>query len=134
LADEPLNPGLHESLLTTRLEELIANLSGDALVPQIGELADAEASDRMSRHMAALIAQAIEAAPERERRAAAVRIATELIRNLQALTGNEFQHDQPIDPGQVLLAILRRLPDGNAEFIERPLTPLLDTTIFTGRA
>ena len=131
MADEPLNPGLHESLLTPRLEELIANLSGDTLVSQVGELADAEASDRMSRHVAGLIVRAIESAPERERSAAAVRIATELIRSLQALTGSEFERDEPVDPGKVLLAILRRLPDGAAEFIERPLTPLLDTTVFT---
>ncbi len=37
----------------------------------------------------------------------------------------------PQSPGQVLHAVLRRRPDGTPEPIERPLTPLLDTTVLT---
>jgi len=37
----------------------------------------------------------------------------------------------PTEPGQVLYALLTRRPDGSVEPIERPLTPLLDTTVFT---
>jgi HKD family nuclease len=37
----------------------------------------------------------------------------------------------PLGPGQVLHAVLRLRPDGTADPIERPLTPLLDTTILT---
>ena len=39
--------------------------------------------------------------------------------------------DEPVDPGQVLVALLRRRPDGRPDPIARPLTPLLDTTVFT---
>ena len=37
--------------------------------------------------------------------------------------------DVPLDPARVLSAILRRKPDGSAEALEAPLTPLLDTTL-----
>ncbi len=37
----------------------------------------------------------------------------------------------PVEEGRVLEAVLRRQPDGSALEIERPLTPLLDTTVFT---
>src|SRR5690606_16241553 len=35
------------------------------------------------------------------------------------------------EPGTVLHAILRRLPDGTPAPVEEPLTPLLDTTLLT---
>jgi superfamily II DNA or RNA helicase/HKD family nuclease len=87
----------------------------------------------MSRHVAELLAREIERAPEGRRSAEAVRIATELIRGLRSLTGtkDDPSSDEPVDPAQVLVALLRRLPDGRQESIERPLTPLLDTTVFT---
>ena len=97
------------------------------------DLRDAEAADRVSRHIAGIVARAIDQAPEGQRSAEAVRIASELISRLQALIDAkpELDGDQLLDPAQVLVALLRRLPDGSAEPIERPLTPLLDTTVFT---
>ena len=39
--------------------------------------------------------------------------------------------EAPVQPGGVLHSILLRLPDGSPEVMERPLTPLLDTTVLT---
>ena len=44
---------------------------------------------------------------------------------------SDLRGDEPVDPGRVLVALLPRLPDGRPQSIERPLTPLLDTTVFT---
>jgi superfamily II DNA or RNA helicase len=133
LANEFLKPGLHEALLTRRLEELLTQIADGALVADLDELRDAEASDRVSRHVAGIIARAIERAPEGKRSDEAVRIAGELIRRLQHLTEGKqsFDGDELLDPARVLVSLLRRLPDGRPEAIERPLTPLLDTTVFT---
>ena len=133
LANEFLKPGLHEALLTRELDELLAQIADGALVADVAALRDAEASDRVSRHIAGIVARAIERAPEGHRSEAAVRIAAELIRRLRRLTneGGDLDRDEPLDPARVLVALLRRLPDGRAQAIERPLTPLLDTTVFT---
>jgi len=130
---EYLKPGLHEALLTRRLEELLAQLSEDELVADVADLRDAEASDRISRHIAALVARVIDGVPEGKRSEEATRIAVELIHSLRPFTDgkHELDGDEPLDPAQVLVALLNRLPDGRAQEIERPLTPLLDTTVFT---
>jgi len=56
--------GLYEALLTGRLEDLLERLPADRLVAQLTSLLDAESADRVSRHVAHLLARAIEAAPE----------------------------------------------------------------------
>jgi HKD family nuclease len=133
LAGDSLKPGLHERLLTRRLEELLGQLPDAILVADLAELRDAEASDRMSRHLAGVLARAIDQAPEGKRSDEAVRIAAALIHRLQALMDGkgDLVGDEPVDPGQVLIALRKRLPDGRPQPIERPLTPLLDTTLFT---
>ncbi len=133
LAKEFLRPGLHEALLTRRLEELLKQIVDGPLVADVAELRDAEASDRVSRHLAGIVARAIDRAPEGKRSDEAIRIAVELIRCLRALTDGkgDLDSDEPLDPARVLVALLQRLPDGRPQAIERPLTPLLDTTVFT---
>jgi superfamily II DNA or RNA helicase len=132
LSDEALKPGLHEALLTRRLETLVAALNA-ALVADVDDLQNAEASDRVSRHLAAIVARAINLVPEDQRREEGIRIANALIGELESITDgrSDASGDTPLHPGQVLEAVLARLPDGRPEQIERPLTPLLDTTIFT---
>jgi len=110
---------LHESLVTAELNELVLALGAGALVAELTDLANAEASDRVSRHLGRLVARAIEAAPERDRSATAIRIAEELIQRLEAVAGGtlELADDLPLDPGRVLHTVLRRLPDGTAQTI-----------------
>jgi superfamily II DNA or RNA helicase/HKD family nuclease len=133
LADDFLKPGLHETLLTRRLEGLLERIADGTLVPDLDDLRDAEASDRVSRHLAGIVARAIDRAPEGKRRDEAARIAAELIRRLELITDakHDFELDELVDPARVLVALLRPLPDGRPEAIQRPLTPLLDTTVFT---
>jgi hypothetical protein len=67
LTSDSLKPGLHEALLTRRLERLLTQIPDEALLAELAELSDAEASDRMSRHLAGMLARAIERAPEGKR-------------------------------------------------------------------
>jgi superfamily II DNA or RNA helicase len=134
LTGDYLRPGLHEALLTRRLEELLRQLpDATTLLADVAELRDAEASDRISRHIAGVLARAIDQAPEGKRSDEAVRIAAALIRRLEALMDGkrDLSGDEPVEPARVLVALLKRLPDGRPQPIERPLTPLLDTTVFT---
>ncbi len=130
--DSDQRAGLREALVTGRLEQALEALVPAVLQPDLTDLADAEASDRISRHVARLLAQAIEAAPERERTAEGIRLAREVLERLGAVGPvADLELDIPTNPGQVLQALLRTQPDGSLEQIERPLTPLLDTTVFT---
>ena len=123
--------GLYEALLTARLAGILDQLPADRLAAELAGLLDAESADRVSRHVSALLARAIDAAPERERTAEGVRLATALLTELQALTGLRVDDEVPQAPGRVLHALLRRRPDGTPDPVERPLTPLLDTTVLT---
>ena len=130
--DQELKPGLYETLLTGALESQLAEAITAATSADVRALIDAEAADRFSRHIGAVVARAIEAAPENERARVAVSIAKKLVELLSSLSqAVDLQRDLPIDPGQVLAAILRRKPDGSPETLEAPLTPLLDTTLLT---
>ncbi|MBA2437573.1 MAG: DUF3427 domain-containing protein, partial [Acidimicrobiia bacterium] len=122
--------GLYEALLTGRLERVLARLPEDRLVPQLTALLDAEAADRLSRHVARLLARAIDAVPERERAAEGIRLAAALLIHLESLGSRHLglEDDVPKDPGRVLHAVLGLRPDGAPSSVERPLTPLLDTT------
>jgi superfamily II DNA or RNA helicase len=133
LTDGSLKPGLHEALLTRRLEALLAGLADGPLAAELAELREAEASDRVSRHLAGVLARVIEEAPEGQRNAVAMRIAREVFDALQQRTphGDGLVPDELVDPAQVLVALLDRRPDGRPATVERPLTPLLDTTVFT---
>jgi superfamily II DNA or RNA helicase/HKD family nuclease len=132
VADDLLQPGLYEALVTRALDKRLADLVVAVLAPELRALADAEAADRLSRHLANVVARVIDALPERGRAQAGADIIARLIDTLSRLSDAiDLGIDLPLDPVQILSAILRRKPDGSVEALEAPLTPLLDTTLLT---
>ncbi len=132
MAEHQLEPGVYEALLTGALDKRLADLVVEAVTPELRTLADAEAADRLSRHVAMVVARAIEATPEHGRAQAGARIIARVIDLLSQVSDSiDRDVDMPLDPARVLSAILRRKPDGSAEVLETPLTPLLDTTLLT---
>lgn len=129
---EHFPPGLYETLLTSVLDKRLRNLSSSTVSPETRALADAEATDRLSRHLASVITRVIEALPERGRAQAGAQVVSQLIALLADKSAAvDRDADVPVDPAQVLSAILRRRPDGSADVLDVPLTPLLDTTLLT---
>jgi superfamily II DNA or RNA helicase len=128
---EPPRPGIREALVTPGVERSFDQGDG-GLIPDIAPLQDFEAADRLSRHVAKLLARVIDAAPEGDRVTTGVRLTRALLSHLEKVVLDaDLEADFPKEPGEVLRALLRRQPDGSAEVLERPLTPLLDTTVFT---
>ena len=87
----------------------------DRLNPSLANLHDAEASDRVSRHIAGIVARAIDGVREGQRSAEALRVAASRHRSsLQSLAGtkDDLAADELSDPARVLVALLQRLPDG----------------------
>lgn len=123
--------GLYESLLTHRLRRVLEELPPE-LASELSELRSAEAPDRVSRHVAAVLEQALTGLPDDTRTADAIRLAIELLELLdRRIDGAAPMDDRPVEPGAVLASITHRRPDGTPGSIARPLTPLLDTTLFT---
>src|SRR6185295_8823317 len=79
VADHSLQAGLYEALLTGALDKRLADLVAAAVTPEIRALADAEAADRLSRHLAMVVTRAIEALPEHGRAQAGAQIISRLI-------------------------------------------------------
>lgn len=127
-----LEPGVYETLVTGRIDRLLSELDV-ALAAEIGDLRSSDAADRLSRHVAELIRGAIDALPDEERAAVATELVGDLIARLAELSNGEVggPDDQPVGRGRVLGEITPRRPDGSTVALERPLTPLLDTTILT---
>jgi superfamily II DNA or RNA helicase/HKD family nuclease len=124
-------PGLYDTLITEALSETIATLDR-SLVPIKGELRAAEAPDRISLHIARLVARAVDTVDERERAKAGLALARHLVKEIHsAVAQAEVIPEQLIETGEVLQAIARRNPDGTPEDIAGPLIPLLDTTLLT---
>jgi HKD family nuclease len=119
--------GLYESLLTDLLSEQLDGPDVDRI-----PLRDAEAADRIAWHLASVIERAIDTLPDDVRVAAGIKTARRVIEQLAAdLESDGLQLQRPAEPGSVLRAIRKRLPDGTFANIAAPLIPLLDTTLLT---
>ena len=131
-SDGALEPGLKEALTTGALRRRLDALS-PALHNEGDALADAEAADRLSRHVAAVVARAIDALPENDHASAGLAIVDAVLTALadEAPHAVDLDRDALLSPAQVLRAILRLNPDGSVRELRPPLTPLLDTTLLT---
>ena len=127
-----LKSGVYERLVTAELARRLEHLD-PALRAASDELLDAEAGDRISRHLAALIQRTIESGQEKERVELGALLADAVIAALKATAPEELGlDDDALDsPARLLRAIHALQPDGSEREIRRPLTPLLDTTLLT---
>ncbi len=126
-----LAQGLYELLVTQLLEEQLRHpeLPG---TPDLDELRNAEAADRIALHVAKVVETAIEDVPAEGRSVEGVKLARLLIELIAHHVGaDELSAMQLAEPARVLRSIRRQLPDGRPQDIPRPLIPLLDTTLLT---
>ncbi|MCU0655001.1 MAG: DUF3427 domain-containing protein [Polyangiaceae bacterium] len=132
-----LERGLYEQLLTEALAARLPAPAGN-VVPLRRKLHPAEAPDRLALHLARVVERALEAIPDKER----VAVGTALVRRLIETLGSErgqddeqtteaLRDERPLAEGELLEAMLGKLPDGTDERISSPLLPLLDTALLT---
>ncbi|MGC9963420.1 MAG: DEAD/DEAH box helicase family protein, partial [Acidimicrobiales bacterium] len=124
-----LTRGLYEILLTDRLREQL-NALDPSLHAQESDLRPAEAGDRIALHLARVIERAISRISDEQRVEEGIRLARELIA-LIGETNADITDDAPTSDAQVLRAVLGRRLDGQADKLDPPLIPLLDTTLLT---
>lgn len=124
--------GLYEELITDALENQLRGYLTHPLEPTRAGLRDAEAAQRIALHLAKVIERAIESVGEKQRSVVGVALARRLVEVIASSpSAADLIRDRPVEPGEVLHAVLGRLPDGRAESITSPLIPLLDTTLLT---
>ena len=122
--------GLYEILLTELVKTRLLGLDERTLDRH--PLHAAEVADRIALHVERLVKRAIEKIDEKERTEFGVRLARTIVDQLKTLTDSAISSDEsPIDPATVLHAIVTLLPDGRQRQIQKPATPLLDTTLLT---
>ena len=126
----PRNLGLYEEIIT---ESLVAELL--ELDPELidrDRLDTAEVADRIALHLARLIERSVDSVGESKRLDVAVEIGQRVV---ELLAGSAPKADvaaeAPLEPGEQLREIRGRAPDGRPMSVDRPLTPLLDTTLLT---
>lgn len=127
---EQLPRGLYEIVVTKALEAQLANVDHELIRRQ--SLRSADAADRIAQLLARQIERALEAVPEADRVAIGVEVAQQLLGSLGArLPKTNPALESPVAPGEMLSAIGEHRPDGSVHTADRPLIPLLDTTLLT---
>ncbi len=123
-----LEPGIYEVLLTAVLREHLEAFESRSR--DVRALRSAEAADRIALHLSRQVEQSLTSIGDDDRVQVGIEVARELIARLAELVKTDTSAT-PVDPGQVLHAILERRPDGTPQPIAEPLIPLLDTTLLT---
>ena len=123
-------PGLYEQIITDALEAQLAEFEAE-LVSR-GALNSAEVADRIALHLARLVERSVDSSKESERVEFAVDVARRVVELLHERSPRAgVAADAPAVVGELLQAVLTRAPDGQPRGAERPLIPLLDTTLLT---
>ena len=124
-------PGLYETLIT---EDLVGHLDEAAKRWHVvrDALRPPEAPDRIAFHLSKVIEQAVQGMGETERSVRGIELARAIVDLIKTFNGEAQSGDErPTLPPGVLRAVLSYRPDGAADPIGDPLTPLLDTTLLT---
>lgn len=124
-----MGPGIYEVLVTEALHPYLASL--DSRSRKTRPLHTAEAADRIALHVSRVLEQSLAAVNDKDRIQVGIRVARDLIERLAEAVRDTDTSATPVDPGEVLHAILRRRPDGTPQPIAEPLIPLLDSTLLT---
>lgn len=130
--DEKSKVGLYESIITDSLNQELEKLSEDAVFVKTQQIHSAEASDRLALHLGKVVEKALSTVSDHDRVDIGVRLVRELVANIDSsITKADVLGDQPVVSNDFLSSILPFNPDGSVVKVDRPLTPLLDTTLLT---
>ncbi|OBI77138.1 hypothetical protein A9X01_02700 [Mycobacterium asiaticum] len=124
-----MEPGIYEVLITEALRTELG-LVGSRFDEKVRPLHSAEAADRIALHLSRYVQRALDSVNDRERVHAGIKLARDLITRIAQVIESDTS-EAPVEPGEVLRAILERRPDGTPAPIAEPLIPLLDTTLLT---
>jgi hypothetical protein len=123
-----MDPGIYEVFVTEALRPYLDPLGRFA---RRRSLHTAEAADRIALHLSREIERSLAAVNDSDRVRIGVDVARDLIARLAEVVRHSDTSATPVEPGEVLHAILQRRPDGTPQPITEPLIPLLDSALLT---
>lgn len=128
MASAELPPGLYDDLVTVALAEVLDQL--DASRRDQRRALDAEAAPRrLSEHVGRVVSMVIDSLDDEGRADAGLSLVDDVLAVLAHHAPDSLTDLHLTRPPTVLTAVEPRLPDGSYREIERPLTPLADTTL-----
>lgn len=127
MGDE-LTAGLYDALVTRRLSDLVAGAT--PLHPDIDPLLPEEAADRLAHHVAAFVERTLRDVPDATRVEVGLRVVASLLERLASDQPASVDDSDALD-GRVLRALYEVGLDARPKAIERPMIPLVDTTLLT---
>ncbi len=129
--EHSLEPGVYSELITHALSSLLGDPDADARA-LVASLRNAEAPDRLSRHVAAVVSRLVGSLDETARAEDGAELVAGLISVLDRLRPESgVLDDQVSAPPRVLEGVRIVRPDGSLAALDLPLTPLPDTTVLT---
>ncbi len=124
-------PGFYELLIDEALAKELAEPDSSSHVVR-RPLRDAEAGDRIAVHLARIVERAVSALPEKQRAGQGLVLARALVATLAAhVDQSAYLDDSPVLDASVLEAIWGYGVGSEPEVMRAPMTPLVDTTLFT---
>jgi superfamily II DNA or RNA helicase/HKD family nuclease len=124
----PLAPGLYERLVDQNLTQLLASQSG--LLPSMGRLEDEDSPEVFGQFVSHLVTQALRTSKPVDRLA----LVNKIVGLLAGTEGLAHFSDKALveQSEKLLLSLQYALPDGHADPLPRPVTPLSVSCLLTG--
>jgi superfamily II DNA or RNA helicase/HKD family nuclease len=122
----PFKRGLYEQLITLSMEGQLSAVDEELI--RRSSLRPAEAGDRLALHLGRILVRVIDKSEEKSRVDEGIALVRRL---LDAMESDLTEGMELVAEKTILEAILERDPGGGPKAIERPLIPLLDTTLLT---
>ncbi|UTA46864.1 DUF3427 domain-containing protein [Simiduia sp. 21SJ11W-1] len=124
--------GIYEAIITESVNRELEALDDEVVSVQRKKLHPAEVSDRLAMHIGKVVERALSTVNDKDRVEIGVRLVRELVSSIgTTISKAGVQDDQPLETNEFLSSILTLRPDGSVAEMDRPLTPLLDTTLLT---
>lgn len=128
MASNALPHGIYDDLITVALNELLGQLAPSRR-PRREQLDVVDAPSRLGDYVGRLVTASLAAVPQSDRADVARQLIGDIMSLLGDVTKGSLIGQELVDPPEVLSAVERLLPDGTVRAIERPLTPLRDSTV-----
>ena len=128
---EKIPKGIFEDLITNGLRVGIEGIPPTLIVEE-EEVDTAELPIRLNRHLSKVLLRALESFSENEVSRLGPDLVNEIIRKTREITdGEELLLDQISAEPRILKEISAKMPNGDAQKVERPITSLNETTFLT---
>ena len=125
-----MHSGVYEDLITNGLRVELSKVSSNLVISE-ESIDEVELPNILNRHLSKILLRSFESFSAEDIRALGPKLVNEVLKKAHALTGGEYEADQISENPKILAEISKKLPTGEAQRINRPITSLSETTFLT---